>query len=61
MIKLRKLEKIGWDSLSFKAHIIKPDLKYVTEDIVKYIEGMELDRQYVTDFYIDIYLTNLEE
>ena len=42
MIKLNELQNIGWDSISIKAHIIKPELMYITEDIVTHIEGMEL-------------------
>ena len=61
MIKLKELEKIGWDSISLKAHIMKPKLMYITEDVVTHIEGMELDNQFITDFWIDIYVTNLEE
>ena len=61
MIKLNELQKIGWDSISIKAHIIKPELMYITEDIVTHIEGMEFDEQFITDFWIDIYVNNLEE
>lgn len=61
MIKLNELEKIGWDSISLKAHIMKPKLMHITEDIVTHFEEMELDEQYITDFWIDIYVTNLEE
>ncbi len=61
MIKLNELKKIGWDSISIKAHIIKPKMMYITEDIVTHIEGMELDEQFIIDFWIDIYVNNLEE
>ena len=61
MMKLKELEEIGWDSISLKAHIMKPKLMYITEDIVTHFEGMELDEQYITNFWIDIYVTNLEE
>lgn len=27
MIKLDKLEKLGWDSLSFRAYIVRPELE----------------------------------
>ena len=61
MIKLDKLEKLGWDSLSFRAYIVRPELEYVTEDVETHIEGMDLDSQYITDFFINIYVTNLDE
>ena len=61
MIKLNELKKIGWDSISLKGHIIKPKMMYITEDIVTHIEGMELDEQFIIDFWIDIYVNNLEE
>ena len=56
MIKLDKLEKLGWDSLSFRAYIVRPELEYVTEDVETHIEGMDLDSQYITDFFINIYM-----
>lgn len=61
MIKLDKLEKLGWDSLSFRTFIVRPELEYVTEDIATHIEGMELDSRFITNFFIDIYVTNLDE
>lgn len=50
MIKLDKLEKLGWDSLSFRAYIVRPELEYVREDIVTHIDGMDFDSQYIKDF-----------
>lgn len=61
MIKLNELEKIGWDSISLKTYIGKPNLTYITEDIVSHINDMELEDQFITDFYIDIYIVNLDE
>ena len=29
MINLDKLEKLGWDSLSFRAYIVRPELEYM--------------------------------
>lgn len=61
MLKLKELEKIGWDSISIKTHIMKPNFMYITENIERHVEEMELDRQFITDFWIDIYVSNLEE
>ena len=61
MIKLDKLEKLGWDSLSFRAYIVRPELEYVREDIVTHIDGMDFDSQYIKDFFMNIYVTNPDE
>ena len=61
MYELEKLEKKGWDSISFKTHIRRPNLMYVTEDALNHIEGMEYDSRFITDFWIEIYATNLED
>src|SRR5574344_877690 len=61
MINLDKLEKLGWDSLSFRAYIVRPELEYVTEDVQTHINGMNLDSQYIKDFFMNIYVTNLDE
>ena len=61
MIKLDKLEKLGWDSLSFRAYIVRPELEYVREDIATHIDGMDFDRQYIKDFFMNIYVTNPDE
>ena len=61
MIKLDKLEKLGWDSLSLRAYIVRPELEYVREDIATHIDGMDFDRQYIKDFFMNIYVTNPDE
>lgn len=59
MLKLNELKRIGYDSISLKGHILKNDLNFITEDIVTHIEEMEYDEQFITEFWIDIYVTNL--
>lgn len=54
-----KRKELG-DSLSFKTKIIRPQLRYITEDVGSHIKNMNYDNQFITCFRIYIYLIDLD-
>ncbi len=61
MIDFNRLKRKEFgDSLSFKTKIIRPQLRYITEDVSSCINDMAYHNQFITCFRIYIYLTDLD-
>ena len=61
MFNIKKLKKLGYgDSISFKVHIVKENLRYLQDRIRFSIDDMEEYSRFIVKFFIDIYVSNLE-
>lgn len=61
MLNIKKLKKLGYgDSVSFKVHIVKNDLRYLQDRIRFSLDEMEDYSRFIVKFFIDIYVSDLE-
>ena len=61
MINIEKLKKIGYgDSISLKCNINRTNLTYLHNSILSEIDEMEANNKYITYFFIDIFVSDLE-
>lgn len=60
MINLEKLKELGLDSISFRVSGDRGELRYIDEEIDKWIEEQEISDKYMINIFIEILGTNLD-